>query len=92
MPLNLWRDSWIGRITRRLGRIGVAAVAAASGLAVFALVLAATTDFTDRRRLPVYIAGALGLGVALGLFAAFDRLGLLPDDSDHTTGLDLRDR
>jgi hypothetical protein len=36
------------------------------------------------------VAGGLGLLVAVGIFRAIDKLGLLPDDSDHMTGLDLR--
>ena len=82
------RDSLVGRALRRCGRIGLACLAGAAGLAVFVLVLmlASVNGVTVLHRSTLAVAGGLGLLVAVGVFRAIDKIGLLPDDSESHDG------
>ena len=54
--------------------------------------LASVNGVTVLHQSTLAVAGGLGLLVAVGVFRAIDKIGLLPDDSDRMTGLDLRHR
>jgi hypothetical protein len=79
--------TWLGRSVGRLGRIGIGFVAFVAGFAAFGLLSVVNLLVTDLWFWKV--CGATGMVTAVMVFALFDRLGLVPDDSDPPTTLSL---
>lgn len=83
------RHTWLGRSVRRLGRVGIGLVAFVAGGAAFVVV--SIVNLAVTRLYFVKVCGVIGIATSAGVYALFDRLGLVPDDSDPPTTLSLND-
>lgn len=72
-----------------MGRVSVGLIAGLCGLGVAALVMSFSTW---TRNPPIADSAFAGLAVALAVFLALDRLGVVPDDTELPTNLDIRSR
>jgi hypothetical protein len=83
------RDTWLGRVIRRVGRVAIGLVAFVAGCAAFVTI--SFVNLLVTRHYFAKVCGVIGLGTAVMVFALFDRLGLVPDDPDPATTLSLND-
>jgi hypothetical protein len=81
------KHTWLWRMLRRLGRIGMGFVAFLAGFAAFWLATMISAVVTNAWY--VKVCAAVGIGTTLGVFALLDRFDLVPDDSDPATTLSL---